>query len=47
MIVTIKIKGKTKTEEFDADITIDGTPKEVKKAVEGIYRMKKNIKKGK
>jgi tRNA nucleotidyltransferase/poly(A) polymerase len=47
MIVNIKINGKTKTEAFDMDITIEGTPKEVKKAVENMYKMKKNINKGK
>ena len=43
MIVNIKIKAETKTEKIDADITIEGTPKEVMKAMNKI----KNIKKGK
>ena len=46
MIVNIKINAETKTEKIDMDITVEGTPKEVKKAVENMYRMKQNIKKG-
>ena len=41
MLVTISIKGQTKTEEFDINITVEGTPKEVKKVLKNI---KNNIK---